>query len=533
MFKRKCFLVIFILLVSVSAIAQPKPRIDRSKQDKPKTETKSSTPSKNVTPQKNSSTVRPEQTYNIAIIPDSADFDEDGGRLSFVVSSDKDWYIDTKAMSWWHLDGNGDTLILSVDANSGDERSSFFVISSGDRRITVPFTQRRRDYLNVSDEDLYFPANGGERLIRVEASQGWTIGSYPEMWGYLQINGDNITFKVDPNKRPYRRTDYFTILSGNNWKKIHITQDGMEYYVKVDGTIYPTTVTFNPSGGTKYYSVSTNAEDYTISGLPDWCRVESKTQHGFILSCSKNKTAHQRDGCFYVEAAGNSVKVNINQPPKYKTKSAERFPPQSEWHNILGFNMGVIGHYHSTAAVWQGTVNLFKGNGLHFDTDGLFAWDIRYIGGGLFNKSFFIGIGTGLVKYKTISLSSYSFEYKKDIIFPLYLHLKWYMLGNSLCSPYIATSQGVDLYTSKCSIVGGNAKYFFVGPHARFELGVHFKPSKKRKFGITLGCEFGFNPYNYISYISSWDGLYNYRVEFEPHYFSHTSFIGGTFAISF
>ena len=341
-------------MASVSAIAQPKPSIDRSKQNKQKTETTVSPPSGAVTHRNKNSTAKPVPTCHIAISPDSAYFGADGGTKTFVVSSSQDWdiYI-TK--SWGSLSRFGDTVILSVDVNSGKERNaSFFVKTCGDKIIEVPFFQSQGDYLNVSDEDLLFPAYGGERFIHVETSQSWEISYYPEKWGHLQINGDNITLKVDSNNRPYRRTDFFSILSGNNWKKINITQEGIEYYIKVDGTIYPQTVTFDPSGGSKYYSVSTNAEDYTISELPDWCRVESKTRHGFSLACLKNNTASQRHGHFYVEAAGKSVRVDISQiQNKKKAKLAERFPQKSEWQNILGFNIGVIGHYHSPAAVWQ------------------------------------------------------------------------------------------------------------------------------------------------------------------------------------
>ena len=188
--------------------------------------------------------------------------------------------------------------------------------------------------------------------------------------------------------------------------------------------------------------------------------------------------------------------VNVKKQKRMAVND-KRFPKEKEWQNSFFFCSGKTGEYD------------LKSFSFDYISPGAYAWDFGYIGGGLFRKSFFLGLGTGVSGYHS------KYSHKMDIIMPFFIHLKWYMLGNSTVSPYIATSQGLDLY-----FVCRDYKNYSdleLGLHSKYNIGLHFRPKKNSKFGITTAFEFGIVPYRVTE---------SHRYKYEFSY--HTSAYGGS-----
>lgn len=69
-------------------------------------------------------------------------------------------------------------------------------------------------------------------------------------------------------------------------------------------------ILFDSDGGSQSISVTTNADNYTISLLPTWCSV-SKGSENFTISCNSTPTA--RSGYFKVIADDKEIRIDVKQ----------------------------------------------------------------------------------------------------------------------------------------------------------------------------------------------------------------------------
>ena len=79
-------------------------------------------------------------------------------------------------------------------------------------------------YLNVSDDNIYFDADGGYREITINTDGDWEISIGTAEWGHLTQNGNSLLLHVDEYTGSSERTDYFIVKADNYEKRINITQ---------------------------------------------------------------------------------------------------------------------------------------------------------------------------------------------------------------------------------------------------------------------------------------------------------------------
>lgn len=91
-------------------------------------------------------------------------------------------------------------------------------------------------YLRVSDDELYFDAEGGIEELTIETNGSWRIGIDTNSWGHLSKEGNHLRVQIDENPETEDRTDYFTIKSGNQETKVKIFQTGKQVLWEISGT---------------------------------------------------------------------------------------------------------------------------------------------------------------------------------------------------------------------------------------------------------------------------------------------------------
>ena len=85
---------------------------------------------------------RPKISKLFSVSPTYAQFTYEGGSKVFIVKANSPWKISTNTKSWGHLVKSGNTLTLTVDANTGQSsRSDYFEIVSGEKRIRISISQ--------------------------------------------------------------------------------------------------------------------------------------------------------------------------------------------------------------------------------------------------------------------------------------------------------------------------------------------------------------------------------------------------------
>ena len=85
---------------------------------------------------------RPKISKLFSVSPTYAQFTYEGGSKVFIVKANSPWKISTNTKSWGHLVKSGNTLTLTVDANTRQSsRSDYFEIVSGEKRIRISISQ--------------------------------------------------------------------------------------------------------------------------------------------------------------------------------------------------------------------------------------------------------------------------------------------------------------------------------------------------------------------------------------------------------
>ena len=295
-----------------------------------------------------------------AISSEFADFEAKGGSKTFTVTSTDSWQIETQPASWGKLSRNGNTLTLTVEANTKTTpRGDYFSIRSGNKTIRVDISQSRRPFqFAISTESAKFEAKGGSKTFTVTSTDSWEIETQPASWGRLSRNGNILTLTVDTNNKTTARTDYFTIISGNKQIRVNIKQDGL--FLLVNGSSNDTFISFDNRGFSKKIYVNTNANNFEILEKPDWCYINEKNLTEINVACYANNTSYYRDGYMEVKAGENKVRINISQNPNPKKYKRRR---NGGWINMaLGYEGGVSVNNWGDLWYANGLVGLRIGN---------------------------------------------------------------------------------------------------------------------------------------------------------------------------
>lgn len=90
--------------------------------------------------------------------------------------------------------------------------------------VTDEVVENYATFLNVSDDNIYFDADGGYRDITINTNGDWEISVGTADWGHLTQNGNSLRLRVDEYFGSSERTDYFIVKADNYEKRINITQ---------------------------------------------------------------------------------------------------------------------------------------------------------------------------------------------------------------------------------------------------------------------------------------------------------------------
>ena len=78
----------------------------------------------------------------LSVSTENISFGKDGGSCTITVSTNGKWEIGVGTASWGHTNISGNTITLRVDKNNtGDERTDYFTVVAGDKKVRINITQ--------------------------------------------------------------------------------------------------------------------------------------------------------------------------------------------------------------------------------------------------------------------------------------------------------------------------------------------------------------------------------------------------------
>ena len=302
------------------------------------------------------------QTTTLSVSPTSLSFGASGGTRTITVSSNKDWSISVGTVSWGHLTRSANTLTLKVDANNtGESRSDYFKIKAGDKEQKVIITQGKQEENDApsakinrvwTEEDVYEDGIRGLRIhlnmnaYNLKSKQCRATAYFQTSSGtalidtnnkYHTNNGkvscgrnftpgyDNSLYEDFAIFMPY--DELHTSTNGSYqfdivlWNKSvspskEITRhDGVKFVYSAPQitnlSVFPTSLSFGASGGTRTITVSSN-KDWSISvGTASWGHL---TRGGNTLTLRVDaNTGSERSDFFKIKAGDKEQKISISQ----------------------------------------------------------------------------------------------------------------------------------------------------------------------------------------------------------------------------
>lgn len=176
-------------------------------------------------------------------------------------------------------------------------------------KLLIPSTK-----LTVSKADISFASSGGREGITVNTNaKSFSVTQLPA-WCMVDKNPSSFFLVCTANTGTATRTDYFMVTAGDKTVRINVSQAGKN---QTTNTITLSTSTqdlsFDANGGRTVIDVKTNASDYRIGLLPNWCKVEAKHPGWFSLVCDAHYSNQSRSNWFYIRAGGKEIRIDIRQ----------------------------------------------------------------------------------------------------------------------------------------------------------------------------------------------------------------------------
>ena len=177
---------------------------------------------------------------SLKVSPESLAFDGSASSKNVTIESNTAWEI-TGIKDWVSINktsGNGnETIIVTVLENDGLDRECTVNISSSAAPATIKISQTGRPNLNVSEKDLEFGSEAGEKEVTVKTNKDWTVQNNCD-WitvtpssGKASDSEQTVKIAVAANTESERTGELTFAIDAETSVKVSVRQEGsvLEY----------------------------------------------------------------------------------------------------------------------------------------------------------------------------------------------------------------------------------------------------------------------------------------------------------------
>ena len=162
--------------------------------------------------------------------------------------------------------------------------------------------------LELSQEVVEIPYQGGESQIGVISSQSWNIEGLKE---WMKTRSDNknsfVLSCLEPNNTTRERSTTLTVKSGSVFKSLKVIQAARGEYLEADAK----SLNFPASGTAEQIGIESNA-NWKVKSAPSWCQVE-KSDTTIRIIVQPNDRVMERVADIIIESPNKEVTIKIYQ----------------------------------------------------------------------------------------------------------------------------------------------------------------------------------------------------------------------------
>ncbi len=184
----------------------------------------------------------------------------------------------------------------------------FFVAMTTGCSETVDFHQPQ---LSVSEKEITFTNQMGEKVIAVNTNcKDWIVSS-PQPWVHLTQNDHELNVKVDANNGSGERSTYILVDGGLAVEKITVRQSASDQILKIQDN----EIILPQNGGVTMVDINEDGAEYEIK--PDaenvWVKIVKKKRALKFIS-EANYGAKERSFKLSIVQGGKNTDVTVKQP---------------------------------------------------------------------------------------------------------------------------------------------------------------------------------------------------------------------------
>ncbi len=166
-------------------------------------------------------------------------------------------------------------------------------------------------FLNVSEKEISFSNEAGEKNIMVETNSKDWIATAQKSWVHLTEKGNEVVVQVDPNPTAVERSSYIMVDGGLAVQKIIVKQSAAALSLELSkGEII-----LPQAGGATMVDLKMAGMPYQVTQeeKPEWLEVIKK-KNGLKFISKTNHSVKERTAKLTVTFAGKSNDVVVKQP---------------------------------------------------------------------------------------------------------------------------------------------------------------------------------------------------------------------------
>lgn len=288
---------------------------------------------------------------SLQVSPTAITADYSGGDKIMTVNSTSPWSATSKP-GWVTLSQSQgpegqSTVIVTFAGNEADSaRTGSITITDGTRTATVSLTQSAkvvRNYLTATPSSVEYDYVGGNKYININSSSDWEVVSFPEWITLSQASGasGNTILGVSASTNwstESGRTGTIVLRNGGKTLSIPVSQEKKIIQRRINVT--PSSLYFDFTGNTKYISVSSEDNNWSLVSKPDWIVLSQTTgETGTSLvsvTAPANTGATTKTGEIIFTDGNFNVSVAVGQPASSDTKTLSVSPTQLYVENSGG-----------------------------------------------------------------------------------------------------------------------------------------------------------------------------------------------------
>lgn len=163
--------------------------------------------------------------------------------------------------------------------------------------------------LQVSSQEVVIPYQGGHETVNITSDAKWLALGAAEWCETIEKDKRNLVLQcVDANNSTADKVTMVTVRSGQLSKMVKVIQKGRSPYLEVGAK----NLNFPAKGTDDVLAVETNVDDWKVSKMPSWCKVEKKAD-GLHIIVQPNESVQERNDEIVVEIPTQKVRVLVQQ----------------------------------------------------------------------------------------------------------------------------------------------------------------------------------------------------------------------------